>query len=438
MKKITCLNILILLAACGPSQEERENIALNACSIMSETKKSDSLFRIQTIIDAREKIGGQAFVRGDDAIKEALEFGICTELVLNKSYDEILQPLKNAKLERERIAAEKLAEEKRIAAEKLAEEKRIAAEKQRIADSKPTVKEEFYGTGRLKSRTNYQPRLNGGKKHGIRVEYFENGRLNSKANYKNGQLDGNYEEYFESLQLMKKANYKNGQIDGTYEEYFESGQLYIKKYYKNGQGTFEQYFRNGQLEAKGNYKNGQIDGTYEEYFESGQLYRKGNYKNGQPEGPFEMYKEHEPHIYKGIQLSHEGNYKNGQLEGPIVEYKLTYSPVLSGNDFNLGGGDFVNLLYKITYYKNGLREGPMVEYIRDRHVRDINLAKIMTEGIAEVMEYEEIPWTKIYEIGFINFGCYKIDEEIIMAYCENTYSNELRGLPDLMVNKYIP
>ena len=183
---------------------------------MSETKKSDSLFRIQTIIDAREKIGGQAFVRGDDAITEAFEFRICTELVLNESYDEILQPLKNAKLERERIAAEKLAEEKRIAAEKLAEEKRIAAEKQRIADSKPTVKEEFYGTGRLKSRTNYQPILNGGKKHGLRVEYFENGQLNSKANYKNGQREGLYVVYQENGRLSQKSNFKNGQLDGNY------------------------------------------------------------------------------------------------------------------------------------------------------------------------------------------------------------------------------
>ena len=113
--------------------------------------------------DAREKIGGEPFLRGDDAIQEAFEFGLCQELVLNEIYDETLQPLKDAKRERERIArekqaeenriaAEKRAEEQRIAAEKLAEEQRIAAEKQRIADSKPTVKEEFYSSGKLKSR----------------------------------------------------------------------------------------------------------------------------------------------------------------------------------------------------------------------------------------------------------------------------------------------
>ena len=124
MNKILIIFSLVLLAACGPSQEEKKNIVLNACSIMGETQKSDSLFRIQTIIDAREKIGGETFVRGDDAIIEAIEFGLCQELVLNETYDETLQPLKDAKRERERIAAEKQAEENRIA-----EEQRIAAEK---------------------------------------------------------------------------------------------------------------------------------------------------------------------------------------------------------------------------------------------------------------------------------------------------------------------
>ena len=32
---------------------------------------------------AREKIGGEPFLRGDDAIKEAFEYGLCEELVLN-------------------------------------------------------------------------------------------------------------------------------------------------------------------------------------------------------------------------------------------------------------------------------------------------------------------------------------------------------------------
>ena len=49
------------------------------------------------------------------------------------------------------------------------EEFRIAAEKQRIADTKPTVKEEFHPNGQLKSRINYQSETDGGKKDGLDV-----------------------------------------------------------------------------------------------------------------------------------------------------------------------------------------------------------------------------------------------------------------------------
>ena len=264
MNKILVILSLVLLASCGPSAEEKKNIALNTCSIMGETKKSDSLFRMQTIIDAREKIGGEPFVRGDDAILEAFEWGLCQELVLNESYDETLQPLKDAKRERERIAAEKLAEEKRIAAEKrleeqriarekraeenriaaekLAEENRIAVEKQRIADSKPTVKEEFHSNGKLKSRINYQSKSDGGKEHGLSEWFHDNGQLESKVNYKDGKMkDGLNERYHANGQLHMKTNGKDGKADGLHESYDSDGQLSSKKCYKNGQETDMSY-----------------------------------------------------------------------------------------------------------------------------------------------------------------------------------------------------
>ena len=58
--------------------------------------------------------------------KKHLNMGLCEELVLNADYDESLgKSRKNAKRERERIAAEE----------------------QRIADSKPAVKETFHPNG---------------------------------------------------------------------------------------------------------------------------------------------------------------------------------------------------------------------------------------------------------------------------------------------------
>ena len=200
MNRILIILSLVLLAACGPSQGEKEAVAAVTCSIIGETRNMDAAIRVEKMNDAREKVGGEPFLRGDDAIKESLEWGVCEELVLG-TYDEILQPLKDANREMERIAAEKRAEEKRI-----------AAEKQRIADSKPTVKENFWSNGNLRSRTNYQPKSDGGKKHGLYELFYESyfGQLYSKVNYKDGKEDGIYEEYYDNGQLRYKENYKDG------------------------------------------------------------------------------------------------------------------------------------------------------------------------------------------------------------------------------------
>ncbi len=147
MRYIYIITISLILASCGPSSEEKKNIASVTCSIMGETRNMDAAVRVEKMNDAREKIGGEPFLQGDDAIKEAFEWGLCLRLVLNENYDETLQTLKDAKRERERIAAEKLAEE------------------QRISDAKPSVRETFHLNGKLQSRTNYQSINDGGKEH---------------------------------------------------------------------------------------------------------------------------------------------------------------------------------------------------------------------------------------------------------------------------------
>ncbi|MDC1322912.1 hypothetical protein N8254_05690 [Pseudomonadales bacterium] len=119
MKIYIMLCITLTLIACGPSQEEKEKIAYVSCAVISETRNMDAAIRVREMNAAREKIGGEPFLSGDDAIKEALEFGLCEELVLDIAiYDESLGDLKNAKLEHERILAEKLMELLKVTEEK--------------------------------------------------------------------------------------------------------------------------------------------------------------------------------------------------------------------------------------------------------------------------------------------------------------------------------
>lgn len=283
MKRLLLLTI-ILLTACGPSPEEKKNIAAVTCSIMSETGNMDGAVRVREMNDAREKLGGEPFLDGDEAIQESFEFGLCQELVLDDSYKEILQPLKDAKRERERLAEEKRAEEariaekkRRIAANKLAEEKRIAAEKQRIADSKPTVKEEFYPSGKLKSRTNFKPKSEGGRRHGLEEKFWETGELSYKSFYDNGLLQGLKEGYMESGHLVVATNYVDDEREGVEKYFYRNGNVETIINWKDGkrEGPYLSYYRNGNLEEKKYFKNGREDGLWETFYENGnrRLYR---------------------------------------------------------------------------------------------------------------------------------------------------------------------
>ena len=321
MKKILFILGFVLLTSCGPSQEEKQaaemerqrvekqaseklakekanRTAAVTCAIMGESREMDGAVRVREINEARDKIGGEPFLMGDDVIKQAFEYGLCQTLILS-GYLEYLQFLTEAMQERriaaetlaeeeriaaekrseerrivaekraeeQRIASEKRAEEQRIAAEKRAEEQRIAAEKQRIADSKLTVKEPFHPNGKLKSRTNFQSVADGGKEHGIEEKYYENGQLNYKRSYKDGKLHGLDERYYKNGQLNMKSTYKDGKQDGLYEEYHENGQLSFRSNWSDGEsyGLAEAYYENGQLSGKRHHKGGKKHGFERHY-----------------------------------------------------------------------------------------------------------------------------------------------------------------------------
>ncbi len=66
------LPTVFFLTACGPSQEEKENIAAVTCSIMSETRNMDAALGVEKINDARMKIGGGIAPHRLDTAPEAL------------------------------------------------------------------------------------------------------------------------------------------------------------------------------------------------------------------------------------------------------------------------------------------------------------------------------------------------------------------------------
>lgn len=159
---------ILLLSACGPSQEEiaeqerlaeeakaaelkqRGDLATVTCNFMAESRNMDAAMRIKEINSVRERLGEDFYLGTDAGIKESFEYGLCRELVLNDPdySSKLLETITLVKEAEEiaRIASKKLAEEKaRMAKEKKAEEERIArlkkAEEERIARVKKAEEE---------------------------------------------------------------------------------------------------------------------------------------------------------------------------------------------------------------------------------------------------------------------------------------------------------
>ena len=126
MSRVLVILGMFLLTSCGQSQEEKKDIAAVTCSIMSETRNIDAAVRVREMNSAREKIGGEPFLRGDDAIIESLSYELCEELVLNDNYDESYRL-------RKREIDEAIRElEQEIIKQKIADHERRRIEKEEI------------------------------------------------------------------------------------------------------------------------------------------------------------------------------------------------------------------------------------------------------------------------------------------------------------------
>ena len=123
------LFLILYLFGCGPTLQEKEEIAIITCNIMGESRNMDASMRIKEINKARENIKAKRFLEGDAKIKESFEYGLCVNLVLDDpEYDNKILSIKEeirVLEEQKRIAREKKAEEARIAREKKAETERL-------------------------------------------------------------------------------------------------------------------------------------------------------------------------------------------------------------------------------------------------------------------------------------------------------------------------
>jgi len=230
MKRLLLLTA-ILLTACGPSQKEKEEIAIITCNIMGESRNMDGAVRIKEINAAREKMGEDSFLGSDDAIKQSFKYGLCRELVLNDHdyIDKLTAALEIelARLKAEEEEREKREESARIAREKREEPARIAREKR---EETARIESELALAAGAKNKELVKKLLSEGKE----VSLHTNGQISMIRPNKGSSLNGNVERFYKNGQMMFKAPYQNGKKEGISEYYDYDGNLTSKKCFKDG------------------------------------------------------------------------------------------------------------------------------------------------------------------------------------------------------------
>ena len=92
---------LVVLAGCGMSAEEKTNFAAATCSLLSEYSESDGVARMKELNSARESLQLPLFLGSGEDIQDALEYGLCSDLILNVSeYDNRLAKAKQSRADK--------------------------------------------------------------------------------------------------------------------------------------------------------------------------------------------------------------------------------------------------------------------------------------------------------------------------------------------------
>lgn len=139
-----------------------------------------------------------------------------------------------------------------------------------IAGCGPTVKEEFYPSGKLRTRivVNRSNELDGPS-----ADYYESGVVKSEGVWANGKEDGEWHWYDSLGRLEMSGHYLSGSMHGVFTEYYANGSIKLEVPYKQGKmdGTGKSYFPSGVLESIVHYEQGLQNGTAKYYHPNGVL-----------------------------------------------------------------------------------------------------------------------------------------------------------------------
>lgn len=196
----------VLVVSCGPTEAEKERIARVTCAIIVETKNMDSAQRVERVNDAREELDLGPYLEGDDEIIQAVRYGVCELLVLDRSWQDKLEKRQFAEAQRQ---AEQEAERKER------ELHRLAVLRQNVAERGYAK----YGDDtELRRGVTY---LKGDESpfSGLIQTFYDDGKLEARQDYEDGVPNGLKETFYEDGTLQWRGSYDDGK--NVWSEIFE-------------------------------------------------------------------------------------------------------------------------------------------------------------------------------------------------------------------------
>jgi antitoxin component YwqK of YwqJK toxin-antitoxin module len=116
----------------------------------------------------------------------------------------------------------------------------------------------YYANGQPAERIGYL----GGKKQGLRQQWYPDGTPKLQVNYRNGKYHGESLSWWANGNLRTKGTFVDGVIEGTYTQWYREGMIFKQMNYRAGKeaGMQRAWRQNGKIYNNYEVKNGRIFG----------------------------------------------------------------------------------------------------------------------------------------------------------------------------------
>lgn len=253
---------VVTTADAAPSRAEMERTAKGTCASIAETRDMDGPQRVEQVNDAREELGLEPYLEGDEFIVEAVQYGICERLVLDLGWQTELSNLRAA-----------------VKPTQSEQEEQLAAIHGKIAEQGYAKNHEDVVTrgGRAYLKQDDSPFT------GVVKSFGSDGALERTEQYANGRLHGKSEAFRENGTRVYSINYVDGRKHGRSEWFYENGTLERSDEYVDGRqhGNSEGFYKSGVPQFRIVYVAGERNGVAEWFYEDGAVEYRREYENGE-------------------------------------------------------------------------------------------------------------------------------------------------------------